>query len=154
MSSFLVSKTSCSVTILVCWYGVFTVLRTSTSCQTSLLQSCPFLRLRTNFAANCSPVDFWVHCLTTAYCPLKNRNEKMSNFPFHYKIKISVFETSGKILISLSLTRRSNDKREWNWSCALRKTKALAFLPSYLLVDFVVVFYRFSYWSYSTHLWL
>ena len=46
-------------------------LSTSTSCQTSALQSLPFLLLRTNFAANSLPVVFSVHLLTTAYCPLK-----------------------------------------------------------------------------------
>lgn len=70
ISSFRVSKTSCRVIIFVCWYGVLIELKTSTSCQTSLRQSWPFLLLRTNFAANCRPVDFWVHRLTTAYCPL------------------------------------------------------------------------------------
>lgn len=54
-----------------CWCGKFVALSTSTSCQTSALQSLPFLLLRTNFAANSLPVAFSVHLLTTAYCPLK-----------------------------------------------------------------------------------
>lgn len=61
-----------------CWWGRFVAFNTSTSCQTSALQSLPFLLLRTNLAANSFPVAFSLQRFTTAYCPLKS--ERLTPF--------------------------------------------------------------------------
>ena len=87
MISLLVSNTSYSVMICGCWWGEFVAWSTSTSCQTSALQSFPFLLLRTNFAANSLPVAFSLHLFTTAYCPLKIKyyfpsNDRQINWPY------------------------------------------------------------------------
>ena len=87
MISLLVSNISYSVMICGCWWGEFVAWSTSTSCQTSALQSFPFLLLRTNFAANSLPVAFSLHLFTTAYCPLKIKyyfpsNDRQINWPY------------------------------------------------------------------------
>lgn len=88
MISFAFSQTSCR---FITRGQALANSSTAISCRISARQSCPLLLFFKNFAAYSWPVDFDIHCLTTANFPLRVEENK-DNFNISIENNVSIIK--------------------------------------------------------------